>query len=86
VGCLRPYYETVLAAFGPSRLMFGSDWPVSSLAAPYGDVCALYRGLVTDLSSAEQGAIFSGTAHRVYGLRLQCLTRVQALAYQPRPA
>ena len=30
---LRPYYETVLAAFGPGRLMFGSDWPVSTLAA-----------------------------------------------------
>jgi L-fuconolactonase len=72
---LRPSYETVLAAFGPSRLMFGSDWPVSSLAAPYGDVCALYRELVAELSSAEQDAIFSGTARRVYGLRLQCLTR-----------
>jgi L-fuconolactonase len=67
---LRPYYETVLAAFGPSRLMFGSDWPVSSLAAPYGDICELYRQLVAELSSAEQDAIFSGTARRVYGLRL----------------
>jgi L-fucono-1,5-lactonase len=88
---LRPCYETVLAAFGPSRLMFGSDWPVSSLAAPYGEVCAVYRELVTELSSAEQGAIFSGTAHRVYGLRLPSCARASgpgpaALAYQPRPA
>jgi L-fuconolactonase len=67
---LRPCYETVLAAFGPSRLMFGSDWPVSALAAPYGDICAMYRELVAELSSAEQDAIFSGTARRVYGLRL----------------
>jgi L-fuconolactonase len=66
---LRPYYEAVLAAFGPSRLMFGSDWPVSSLAAPYGDVCELYRELVAELSSAEQDAIFAGTARRVYGLK-----------------
>jgi L-fuconolactonase len=66
---MRPYYETVLAAFGPSRLMFGSDWPVSSLAAPYGDICELYRELVAELSSAEQDAIFSGTARRVYGLK-----------------
>jgi L-fucono-1,5-lactonase len=79
---LRPSYETVLAAFGPSRLMFGSDWPVSSLAAPYGDVCAVYRELVEELSSAEQDAILSGTAYRVYGLRL----RSRVLAYQPRPA
>jgi L-fucono-1,5-lactonase len=65
---LRPYYETVLAAFGPDRLMFGSDWPVSTIAAPYGQVCALYRELTTQLSPAEQDAIFDRTARRVYGL------------------
>jgi L-fuconolactonase len=65
---LRPYYETVLAAFGPDRLMFGSDWPVSTLAAPYGQVCDLYRELTAQLSPAEQDAIFEGTARRVYQL------------------
>jgi L-fuconolactonase len=68
---LRPYYETVLAAFGPGRLMFGSDWPVSSLVAPYGDVCDMYRQLTADLSGAERDAIFDGTARRVYRLRLR---------------
>src|SRR5215472_9853872 len=33
VSDLHPYYDLVLAAFGPDRLMFGSDWPVSTLAA-----------------------------------------------------
>jgi L-fuconolactonase len=66
---LRPYYETVLAAFGPSRLLFGSDWPVSALTAPYGQVCALYRELTAWLSATEQDAIFSGTARRIYRLR-----------------
>jgi L-fuconolactonase len=66
---LRPYYETVLDAFGPQRLMFGSDWPVSSLAATYGEVLALYRDLTAQLSPAEQDAIFAGTAGRVYQLR-----------------
>jgi L-fuconolactonase len=65
---LRPYYETVLAAFGPQRLMFGSDWPVSALIAAYGDVHAMYRELTSDLSPAEQDAIFRGTARRVYRL------------------
>ena len=65
---LRPYYETVLAAFGPDRLMFGSDWPVSALAAPYGRVCDLYRELTARLSPAEQDAIFDRTARRVYRL------------------
>jgi len=65
---LRPYYETVLAAFGPDRLLFGSDWPVCTLAAPYGQVCALYRELTAQLSAAEQDAIFGRTARRVYRL------------------
>jgi L-fuconolactonase len=67
-GDLRPYYETVLAAFGPDRLMFGSDWPVSTLAATYGQVCDLYRDLTAQLSTAEQDAIFDRTARRVYRL------------------
>jgi L-fuconolactonase len=65
---LRPYYETVLAAFGPDRLMFGSDWPVSALAATYGEVCDLYRELTAELTTAERWAIFEGTARRVYQL------------------
>jgi L-fuconolactonase len=68
---LRPYYETVLSAFGPGRLMFGSDWPVSSLVAPYGQVCDMYRELTADLSLAERDAVFDGTARRVYRLRLR---------------
>jgi L-fuconolactonase len=65
---LRPYYETVLAAFGPDRLMFGSDWPVSTLAATYGQVCDMYQELTAHLSTAEQDAIFDRTARRVYQL------------------
>jgi L-fuconolactonase len=65
---LRPYYETVLAAFGPDRLMFGTDWPVSGLIAPYGQVCEVYQELTADLSAAEKDAIFDRTARRVYRL------------------
>jgi L-fuconolactonase len=65
---LRPYYETALAAFGPDRLMFGSDWPVSILAATYSQVCDMYRELTAQLSTAEQEAIFDRTARRVYQL------------------
>jgi L-fucono-1,5-lactonase len=66
---LRPYYEIVLAAFGPDRLMFGTDWPVSSLEAAYGEVCDLYRELTAQLSPAEQEMIFDRTARRVYQTR-----------------
>jgi L-fuconolactonase len=67
-GALRLYYEAVLAAFGPDRLMFGSDWPVSTLAAPYQVICDVYRELTAELSAAEQEAIFDRTARRVYRL------------------
>jgi L-fuconolactonase len=65
---LRPYYETVLAAFGPDRLMFGSDWPVSALTTAYGQLCDMYRELTAQLSAAEHEAIFDRTARRVYQL------------------
>jgi L-fuconolactonase len=74
-GELRPYYETVLAAFGPGRLMFGSDWPVSTLAAAYRQVCGVYKELTLELSVAEQDAIFERTARRVYRLRRPERTR-----------
>jgi L-fuconolactonase len=65
---LRFCYETVLAAFGPDRLMFGSDWPPCTLEAPYDAVVAAARALVADLSPAEQAAILSGTVIRSYRL------------------
>lgn len=65
---LEPYYQAVLAAFGPDRLMFGSDWPVSTLAASYGQVSDIYKNLTAQLSPAEHDAIFGRTARRVYRL------------------
>jgi L-fuconolactonase len=65
---LRPYLELALECFGPGRLMFGSDWPVSTLDAPYDSVVATGRALLGELSPAEQAAILSGTARRVYQL------------------
>ena len=65
---LRPYYDFALAGFGPDRLMFGSDWPVCTLEASYGQVCAAARALTAGLSPAERDAIFSGTARRIYAL------------------
>ncbi|MCX4672011.1 amidohydrolase family protein [Streptomyces sp. NBC_01381] len=65
---LRPYADTVLDAFGPDRLMFGSDWPVCTLDASYGEVADLARELTDSLSGAERAAVFAGTATRVYRL------------------
>ncbi|MGW4750871.1 amidohydrolase family protein [Streptomyces chartreusis] len=65
---LRPYADAVLDAFGPGRLMFGSDWPVCTLAATYGEVLAAAGELTAALSDAERTQVFEGTAVRVYGL------------------
>ncbi|MEU5089271.1 amidohydrolase family protein [Streptomyces sp. NPDC021356] len=65
---LRPYADTVLDAFGPQRLMFGSDWPVCTLAASYPDVLTTARRLTAALGEHERAAVFDGTATRVYGL------------------
>jgi L-fuconolactonase len=65
---LAPYADTVLDAFGPDRLMFGSDWPVCRLAASYTEVVDTARTLTSALTPAEQHQVFSGTATRVYGL------------------
>jgi len=68
VADLRPYAEVALDAFGPGRMMFGSDWPVCTLAASYGEVLQTARDLTGHLSDAEREAIFAGTATRVYRL------------------
>jgi L-fuconolactonase len=69
VAHMRPFYEIALACFGPDRLMFGSDWPVSTLTARYADVHAAARALTADLSEPEKSAVFRGTAVRTYRLK-----------------
>jgi L-fuconolactonase len=65
----RPFLEVALTAFGPERLMFGSDWPVCLLSADYADVAAIVRDFIAPLSPAEQAQIWGGTASRFYALK-----------------
>jgi L-fuconolactonase len=67
-GDLRPYVDHAVAAFGPGRLLFGSDWPVCTLAASYGRVVTAIDELLVDLSPGERAAVMGGTASAVYGL------------------
>jgi L-fuconolactonase len=66
---LRPYVSVALDAFGPERLMFGSDWPVCELAATYGRVKEALSDALGPLSESERGRIFGGTAAQFYSLR-----------------
>jgi L-fuconolactonase len=65
---LRPYVDTVLEAFGPERLMFGSDWPVCTVAASYQRWHSTVASLLAELSRDEQASIFGNTAIHFYGL------------------
>jgi L-fuconolactonase len=65
-----PVSDVILSAFGPDRVMFGSDWPVCLLASDYAGVVALARTLVAGLSDAERAAVFAATAARVYRLAM----------------
>ncbi len=66
---VRPYLDVVFTAFGPDRLMFGSDWPVCLLAGSYARVTELIARYVEELSDDERDALFGGTAVRFYGLK-----------------
>ncbi|AQV97576.1 amidohydrolase [Cupriavidus necator] len=62
--------DVALDVFGPARLMFGSDWPVCTLAAPYGGVYGIVRRWADlRLSAEEQYAFWGGTAALCYGLQ-----------------
>ncbi len=65
---LQPYVTHLLETFGPSRLLFGGDWPVAKLATGYTHWLETARAFVAHLSSADQHAIFHDNAARTYRL------------------
>ncbi|MEV6026327.1 amidohydrolase family protein [Streptomyces sp. NPDC052036] len=67
---LRPFAETALGAFGPHRVMYGSDWPVCTVAADYAEVLDAARALTVGLSVDERAGVFGGTAANAYRLRV----------------
>jgi len=70
-GDLRPYFDAVLEAFGPRRLMFGSDWPVVTLGATYARWVEVVRRFTAELSADERAWIEWRTAAEAYGLDLR---------------
>lgn len=65
-----PYLETALETFGAKRLMFGSDWPVCTLAAEYADVVGIVTDFLAGLTASERDAILGGNAARFYALAI----------------
>ena len=73
---LRPYVQVVLDAFGPSRILAGSDWPVCLLAAGYARWFFTLNQFLASLSATEQGLIYGEVAASVY--RLPAPTRTSS--------
>jgi L-fuconolactonase len=68
VAGVRPGWEAALELFGPDRLMWGSDWPMTLLTAGYAGTWQVMAALIGELSPDEQAMVLSGTAGRVYRL------------------
>ena len=66
---LQPYFDTALDAFGPRRLMFGSDWPVCTVASDYGRWVDVVKAWTAPLGDAERARLWGGTAVEAYALK-----------------
>ncbi len=64
----RPYLDTVLEAFGPGRLMYGSDWPVCLLAAQYAQQKAIVDHFIAGLPADDQLRIMGNNAAAFYNI------------------
>ncbi|WP_267714424.1 amidohydrolase family protein [Streptomyces sp. CoH17] len=65
---VRPFVEDALELFGPERLMYGGDWPVSLLAGGYARTWEAVGELLARLAPGERAAVLGGTAARFYRL------------------
>lgn len=63
---LYPYIRTVMEAFGPERILFGSDWPVLELAGTYADWLDIVERTIAGLTAEAKAAIMGGNAARIY--------------------
>jgi L-fuconolactonase len=65
---LRPYLDAAFEVFGSGRLMIGSDWPVCTLAAGYGETMGVVLDVLTEYSDDERRRVLSGTARAFWRL------------------
>ncbi|MDE0409052.1 MAG: amidohydrolase family protein, partial [Alphaproteobacteria bacterium] len=64
----RPYIETCIEAFGPSRCMFESNFPVDKASCSYAVMWNAFKKLASGASEGEKADLFAGTARRFYKL------------------
>jgi predicted TIM-barrel fold metal-dependent hydrolase len=69
-GSWRPYMMSCIELFGPDRCMFESNFPADRVSYDYGAYWNAVKTLTAGMSPAERGALFAGTARRVYRMEL----------------
>ncbi len=65
----EPYMDVVFKAFGPDRILFGSDWPVCTVAGKYKDILNIIKSYCNPLNVSEQIKVFAGNAERIYRIK-----------------
>lgn len=70
VDALRPVWDLALEAFGPDRLMYGGDWPMTVPAGGYLPHWRVISDLASELSASERARLLWGTAAEVYGIEM----------------
>ncbi|PKA96540.1 L-fuconolactonase [Flavobacteriaceae bacterium MAR_2009_75] len=68
---LKPYINVVMQAFGSSRVMFGSDWPVCMVAGTYTHVLKIITDYISTFNAEEQNRIMGGNAIEFYNIKMQ---------------
>jgi L-fuconolactonase len=63
---LRPAWDAALEVFGPKWLMYGVDWPVSTLGGSYADTLSVLEEIITILEANDAAEVWAGTARRIY--------------------
>jgi predicted TIM-barrel fold metal-dependent hydrolase len=66
VESIRPWVLACIESFGTERSFFGTNWPVDRLYSSFGDVVDAYATIISDFTEAEQTALFSGNAERIF--------------------
>jgi len=65
-----PYLDVVFEAFGPSRLMIGSDWPVCTVSSPYNKTMELVIDYIKNFTQTDRDMILGNNAMRIYELQI----------------
>ena len=66
---IQPYLDIVFEAFGPERILIGSDWPVCLVAGKYSEVMQVVIDYISSFTEKEQALILSGNAAKAYGIK-----------------